>query len=148
MVRTNLKRSRPKPPPLILPAGLESITDTSGRQWIVVASGLADPTGRWPSREQSPDPDHVRRARKWLAERATPVRGRGPMVSAYAAKHSAERWCGRPVSRGAMILAAHRMGLRVRSVRGWGGTAGARIGICRRSYRQLPEMAASMEGHV
>ena len=93
---------------------------------------------RWP---WSPDRDppnlhEILAARTWLFFRCEPVKT--PSLGPSRLKHAAERWRGRYVSRGAIVVAAGQLGWPMRVSH----DGRIRLGVSRRAYRQLPEATA------
>ncbi|WP_168566852.1 hypothetical protein [Crateriforma spongiae] len=80
------------------------------------------------------DEEEIRLAVEWLTRRCKPIKT--PRHNSYVVKHCCERWAGRYVSNGAMIIAAERCGFRQRRLRNGVNTE---IGIDTRRLIRLPE---------
>lgn len=117
-------------------SGYPTIRTIDGAIHHVDANGIISPSRRL---ESPPAKREIDDAMRWLA---TMTPAKSCTIGSYGAKHAAERWAGRYVSNGAMIVAVDRAGYRQEHRPHDGLNTG--IGIDRRAYRAIVDQSTEV----
>ncbi len=108
------------------------IRTVDGQVHSVDEDGLIGQSGRlWPV-GSPPSESDIQAAASWLQLRTQQIKS--PGVGSYAAKHAAEKYIGRYIPNGAIIVAAYRLGIRQVAE-----SINSGLFISSRAFERLPE---------
>ncbi len=142
-IRPNQQLLTKEPFRSILPAKYPSIVTVDGYVIFVDELGTIDGLTRDGKRRcdhpaPPPKTEDVLAVMQWIEHRGLrPIKS--PTVSSYKLKHAAEKFIGRHIGNGSLIIAMDRCGFNQRMERNTWCAMNTYIGVSLKQYRDLPE---------